>query len=155
MIHCPVCNMPLDAAICPECGYDPARDYETYPTLGPLSGRFESLNTRRQHHTANAPLRCPECGGTAFTLQVPDDTRRCRSCGWSADRSSQLRCGCGSRYFTIRLRDGAHICPLCGQALSLKELMEQLDAPVQAAPVPAPANLAPPGTQKPVQGAYL
>lgn len=34
MEHCPVCNMPVQTAICPECGFDSSRNYEKLPTLG-------------------------------------------------------------------------------------------------------------------------
>lgn len=121
MPKCPVCDTPSDHTICPACGFDRSRDYEHWPTFGPVRGAVSAAGLRAQRAPKDA-MRCPECGGAAFTIRVPDGARRCQGCGWTPEPQPRLSCGCGSTYFAVRMSDGALECPLCGGTIALKQL---------------------------------
>ena len=72
MTHCPVCETQLNTAICPECGFDCSRDYEAYPTFGPVGA---AVSRRRDL------LRCSGCGSIHFGLRRPEGTPVCLKCG--------------------------------------------------------------------------
>lgn len=144
-MKCPICSGGRFASTCPDCGFDPSRDYERFPTFGPVGKALSRAALRSRLAPADAQ-RCEKCGGTAFVIRVPDNTRRCSSCGWSPDEQPLLRCTCGSPYFTARLSDGALVCPLCSRSIPPEDFLNALHrptavpAPKSAAPAPAPES---------------
>lgn len=123
-MKCPVCDSELNTSRC-SCGYDVSRDYERYPTFGPVPTTASASGLRRRLAPKDA-LQCKKCGGTAFTIRIPDGIRLCRSCGWSPDELPRLACSCGNRYFSVRLEDGALMCPLCSRELPLEQFLERV-----------------------------
>ena len=120
-MNCPVCAAPLKGAVCSVCGYDRSRDYAQSPTFGPV-GKALSVSGLRTRRVPKDALFCEKCGGTAFTITIPEGTRLCCSCGWSPKPAPRLACACGSRYFAVRMTDGALECPLCGSTTPLAQL---------------------------------
>lgn len=140
-MKCPVCNGNMTSLLC-GCGYDASRDYERYPSFGPVRGALPPSAPGRRRSPKNA-LTCKKCGGTAFTITVPEGVRCCASCGWSPDEAPRLECGCGSAWFSARLSDGALLCPMCGKTVPLEEFLRrirlQASEPEEAPPA-APAG---------------
>lgn len=141
-MSCPVCSSSRFASTCPDCGFDPSRDYDRFPTFGPVGKALSRAALRSRLAPADAQ-RCEKCGGTSFVIRVPDNTRRCSSCGWSPEERPILRCTCGSPYFTARLSDGALMCPLCSRSIPLEDFLKALHRPI-AVPAPQPAAPEPP-----------
>ena len=123
-MKCPVCNAPMNSLIC-GCGYDASRDYGKYPAFGTVRDVLP-FSVLRSRPTPKNALVCEKCGSAAFSIAVPEGTRRCAKCGWSPDEAPRLECGCGSVYFTARLSDGALLCPLCGKAVSLEDYLKRV-----------------------------
>lgn len=46
-MKCPVCGKENRCLLCPQCGFDSSRDYESYPTLGPV-GKVPSVSAKRK-----------------------------------------------------------------------------------------------------------
>ena len=134
-MKCPVCESHMSSLLC-SCGYDASRDYAKYPTLGPI-GNARPVSVLRARLAPKDALRCEKCGGTAFTIRVPDGTRICRSCGWSPDPKPHVECACGGRYFLVRAADDALICPLCGKVIPPRD--RPAAQPPKPAPKPAPS----------------
>ena len=124
MKNCPVCDAPMTSMLC-SCGYDASRDYEKYPTFGPVRD-VPPISALRSRRAPKDALVCEKCGNTAFSIRVPEGTRQCARCGWSPDPSPRLECACGSVYFTARLTDGALLCPLCGRTVALEEFLRRI-----------------------------
>ena len=123
-MKCPVCNAPMNSLIC-GCGNDASRDYGKYPAFGTVRDVLP-FSVLRSRPTPKNALVCEKCGSAAFSIAVPEGTRRCAKCGWSPDEAPRLECGCGSVYFTARLSDGALLCPLCGKAVSLEDYLKRV-----------------------------
>ena len=137
-MKCPVCDSPLNASLC-SCGYDASRDYALHPTFGPVRGAASVSGLRQLRDPKNA-LRCENCGGTAFTIRIPDGVRLCRSCGWTPDAAPRLECACGGRYFAVRLDSGALMCPLCSRELPLDRFLERVGRNPEPAKTPSPVT---------------
>ena len=122
------------------CGYDASKDYAKYPTFGPLLNVLppSALRSRRAPKDA---LRCEQCGGTAFTIRVPDNSRICQSCGWSPDPKPHIECTCGGRYFLVRASDGALMCPLCSRDILLDALIARVRPASRTVSIPEKAPL--------------
>ena len=82
-MKCPVCAAECrDAAFCPACGFDPAQDYESYPSLMPLEGAKPLSALRSGWQARNRDLlRCPACGGRTFSFHSGERSVICASCG--------------------------------------------------------------------------
>ena len=81
MKTCPVCKAEYDAAICPDCGFDPSCDYESFPTLAMLAGSVESISRRNQLFSNGQTLfRCPLCSSHSFGLCPAEQQVRCLKC---------------------------------------------------------------------------
>ena len=44
-MKCPVCDNVNTSMLCPKCGFDSSRDYEKYPTFGPV-GEIPAVSAR-------------------------------------------------------------------------------------------------------------
>ena len=139
MSKCPVCDSEMNTLLC-SCGYDASRDYGKYPTFGPVRG-VKAFAPRPSKQAPKDALVCTQCGGTAFSIRIPDNTRRCAACGWTPDRKPHIECTCGGRYFLVRAEDGALICPLCGKITAPKDFLPRTKAPDQKTPVSVPASV--------------
>lgn len=53
-MKCPVCDKIHMSMVCPKCGFDSSRNYEKYPTLGPV-GKVPSVSTLRQARIQQQP----------------------------------------------------------------------------------------------------
>ena len=71
-MKCPVCESNMTALSC-SCGYDASRDYERFPTFGPVRNA-PSVSGLRAKRAPKDALRCEKCGSTAFTIRIPDGT---------------------------------------------------------------------------------
>ena len=82
-MKCPVCAAEFrDATLCPACGFDPAQDYEAYPSLAPLAGGKPLSALRAAWQERNRDLlRCPDCGGMRFQFDMTKQVFLCCSCG--------------------------------------------------------------------------
>ena len=49
-MKCPVCDKDHDALLCPACGFDASRDYEQYPTFGPVAPVQSTAARRRDRY---------------------------------------------------------------------------------------------------------
>ena len=119
-MKCPVCDSELNSSPC-GCGYDASRDYALHPTFGPVRGAASVSGLRQLRDPKNA-LRCENCGGTAFTIRIPDGVRLCRS------------------YFAVRLDSGALMCPLCSRELPLDRFLERVGRNPEPATPPSPVT---------------
>ena len=144
---CPVCAASLSGTTCAVCGYDRSRDYAKYPTFGPVK-KAVSVSGMRSRRAPKDALCCEKCGGTAFTITIPEGIRLCQNCGWSPKPAPRLACACGSRYFSVRMSDGALECPLCGGTIPLAQLNAWFPPKLPEKTVPAPAVSAPPASRE-------
>ena len=51
-MRCPVCDKENSTLLCPDCGFDASRDYEKYPTFGPVEGFKPASALRREKEEA-------------------------------------------------------------------------------------------------------
>ena len=134
-MNCPICQSNMSTLQC-ACGYDASRDYAKYPTFGPV-GKVLPPSALRSRRAPKDALRCEKCGGTAFTIRVPDNSRICQSCGWSPDPKPHIECTCGGRYFLVRASDGALMCPLCSRDILLDALIARVRPASRTVSIPA------------------
>lgn len=83
MNTCPICTATLHSPLCPQCGYDRSQDYARYPTLGRLPAGIPAPSRRGTSQSGPAhpeALRCPDCGGYAFSL-LTGRRALCLGCG--------------------------------------------------------------------------
>ena len=87
-MKCPVCAAEYRDGRCPTCGFDPAQDYESYPSLAPLAGGKPLSALRAEWQERNRDLlRCSGCGGLGcarfsgtLALDKQDETK-CETIG--------------------------------------------------------------------------
>lgn len=53
-MKCPVCNLESSTLLCSNCGFDASRDYEHYPTFGPV-GQAMTASRLRTQRANNSP----------------------------------------------------------------------------------------------------
>ena len=79
MPTCPICNTHTVLPICPECGFDRTRDYERFPTCGPLGAGIDA-RARRQRERGDL-MRCSKCGCAELHFRFADRNFSCPRCG--------------------------------------------------------------------------
>lgn len=79
MPTCPICNTHTVLPICPECGFDRTRDYERFPTFGPLGAGIDA-RSRRQRERGDL-MRCSKCGCAELHFRFADRNFSCPRCG--------------------------------------------------------------------------
>ena len=82
---CPICGKAEFFLHCSCCGFSESQNFQTYPTLMPLSLPADSLKGRRDkwHATFKKRLRCEKCGGYGFYVSLESPFLTCMDCGTS------------------------------------------------------------------------
>ena len=78
MKRCPICSRDHETAVCPDCGYDPSVDYESYPTLCPVPAATAVRSRRKADWAHRFP--CPHCGSTLFSYCPEEGILQCATC---------------------------------------------------------------------------
>lgn len=76
---CPICNSETAQTICPGCGFDRSRDYEQFPTFGPLRGAADARSRLRSGR--GDLMRCSKCGCAELQFRFADRNFSCPRCG--------------------------------------------------------------------------
>ena len=84
-MKCPVCEAEIsEFSLCPTCGFDPGRDYESYPSLMPLEGAKPLSALRADWREKNkGRFFCPKCGSGSFS-SIPGSKLCCVKAAVSA-----------------------------------------------------------------------
>ena len=80
MRKCLVCGKVNENYICTKCGFDGSRNYEAFPTFGPVNG--DSVSGRKAAYQARqSNLHRCVCGSTQFNLDQTTLQPVCAQCG--------------------------------------------------------------------------
>ena len=95
MPKCTVCEKENEGLLCAHCGFDASADYESFPTLGFVTGQAVSARKKVWENAQNQYCVCASCGSKQFLLDGATGKPVCAQCG--ASFSQKKRCPvCGN-----------------------------------------------------------